>query len=32
MYQGELSSLKNAALPIFGALGGMVVPAGIFYC
>jgi NhaA family Na+:H+ antiporter len=22
---GELSSLKNAALPIFGALGGMVV-------
>nr|WP_309759251.1 Na+/H+ antiporter NhaA [Flavobacterium sp.] len=30
MYQGELSSLKNAALPIFGALGGMVVPAGIF--
>jgi Na+:H+ antiporter, NhaA family len=30
MYQGELSSIKNAALPIFGALGGMVVPAGIF--
>lgn len=30
IYQGELSSLKNAALPIFGALGGMVVPAGIF--
>jgi NhaA family Na+:H+ antiporter len=30
MYQGELSSIKNAALPIFGALGGMVIPAGIF--
>jgi NhaA family Na+:H+ antiporter len=30
LYDGELSSLKNAALPIFGALGGMVVPAGIF--
>ena len=30
MYQGELSSIKNAALPIFAALGGMVVPAGIF--
>ena len=30
MYDGELSSIKNAALPIFGALGGMVVPAGIF--
>jgi NhaA family Na+:H+ antiporter len=30
IYQGELSDLKNAALPIFGALGGMVLPAGIF--
>ncbi|MGZ9677338.1 Na+/H+ antiporter NhaA [Flavobacterium sp. GNP001] len=30
IYQGELSDLKNAALPIFGALGGMIVPAGIF--
>lgn len=30
MYDGELSNIKNAALPIFGALGGMVVPAGIF--
>ncbi|MFV5687244.1 Na+/H+ antiporter NhaA [Flavobacterium sp. ZT3R25] len=30
IYNGELSSIKNAALPIFGALGGMVVPAGIF--
>ncbi len=30
IYQGELSDLKNAALPIFGALGGMLLPAGIF--
>jgi NhaA family Na+:H+ antiporter len=30
IYHGELSNLKNAALPIFGALGGMVVPAGLF--
>jgi Na+:H+ antiporter, NhaA family len=27
---GELSNIKHAALPIFGALGGMVVPAAIF--
>ena len=30
IYLGELSSIKNAALPIVGALGGMLVPAGIF--
>lgn len=30
IYHGELSSLKNASLPIFGALGGMLVPAGVF--
>ena len=30
IYQGELSSLKNASLPLFGALGGVLVPAGIF--
>ncbi|MNS34363.1 Na(+)/H(+) antiporter NhaA [compost metagenome] len=30
IYAGELSDIKNAALPIFGALGGMVIPAGIF--
>lgn len=30
IYQGELSSFKNASLPIFGALGGMIVPAGLF--
>ena len=27
---GELSSLKDAALPVFAALGGMVVPAAIY--
>jgi Na+:H+ antiporter, NhaA family len=30
IYIGELSHIKNAALPLFGALGGMLVPAGIF--
>jgi NhaA family Na+:H+ antiporter len=30
MYHGELSNIKNAFLPIFGAFGGMIVPAGIF--
>ncbi len=30
IYQGELSSIKNATLPIFGALGGMLIPAGLF--
>jgi NhaA family Na+:H+ antiporter len=30
MYQGELSSLKKCCTAYFGALGGMVVPAGIF--
>jgi NhaA family Na+:H+ antiporter len=30
VYQGELSSLKNALLPVAGALGGMLIPAGIF--
>jgi NhaA family Na+:H+ antiporter len=30
IYQGELSNIKNAALPIVGALGGMLVPAGLF--
>ncbi|MEO7692990.1 MAG: Na+/H+ antiporter NhaA, partial [Chryseolinea sp.] len=29
-YHGELSDIKNASLPIFGALGGMLVPAGLF--
>ncbi len=30
IYTGELADIKKAALPIAGALGGMVVPAGIF--
>jgi NhaA family Na+:H+ antiporter len=30
IYAGELTSARQAALPIFGALGGMLVPAGIF--
>jgi len=30
IYQGELSNIKDAMLPIVGAFGGMVVPAGIF--
>lgn len=30
IYHGELSSFKKAALPFFGALGGMIVPAGIY--
>ncbi len=30
IYIGELSNAKDALLPIFGALGGMLVPAGIF--
>ena len=29
IYNGELSSLKTALLPLFAALGGMVVPASI---
>jgi NhaA family Na+:H+ antiporter len=31
IYLGELSNLKNASLPIVGALGGMLVPATIFF-
>jgi len=30
IYHGELSNIKNASLPIFGALGGLLVPAGLF--
>ncbi|MBK7626931.1 MAG: Na+/H+ antiporter NhaA [Bacteroidales bacterium] len=30
IYKGELSSFKNASLPIFGAIGGMLIPAAIF--
>ena len=31
LYSGELSNLKNALLPIFAAIGGMVVPALIHF-
>jgi NhaA family Na+:H+ antiporter len=30
IYAGELSDLKSASLPFFGAIGGMLVPAGLF--
>lgn len=30
IYHGELSNVKNALLPIFGAIGGMIIPAGLF--
>ena len=30
IYDGELSNIKNALLPIFAALGGVIVPAGIY--
>lgn len=30
LLEGELSNFKNASLPIFAAIGGMVVPALIF--
>ena len=30
IYHGELSVIKKASLPIFGAIGGMLVPAGLF--
>ena len=30
MLEGELASLKKAALPIFAAVGGMIVPAALY--
>ena len=30
LYQGELSKLDDALFPIFGAIGGMLLPAGIY--
>lgn len=30
IYFGELSKFKDAALPIFAAIGGMLAPAGLF--
>jgi Na+:H+ antiporter, NhaA family len=29
IYAGELSDIKNSLLPVFAAIGGMVIPAGI---
>ena len=31
LVQGELRELRRAALPVAAALGGMIVPAGIFF-
>ncbi len=30
IHKGELSNFKDALLPVFGALGGMLIPAGLF--
>lgn len=30
IYIGELSNFKDALLPIFAAIGGMIIPAGIY--
>lgn len=30
IYKGELSNIKDALLPLFGAMGGMFIPAGLF--
>ncbi|WP_296684408.1 Na+/H+ antiporter NhaA [Flavobacterium sp.] len=30
IYKGELSNVKDAFLPIFGAFGGMLIPTGIY--
>lgn len=30
VYLGELSNIKNALLPIFGAIGGMLIPAAFY--
>lgn len=30
VYQGELSNIKDALLPIFGAIGGIIIPASIY--
>ncbi len=31
IYEGELSSWRNAVLPVFAAVGGMIVPAAIHF-
>lgn len=30
IYHGELSNIKDALLPIFAAIGGIIIPAGIY--
>jgi NhaA family Na+:H+ antiporter len=30
IYHGELANIKDALLPIFAALGGIIIPAGLF--
>lgn len=30
IYKGELANLKDALLPIFGAFGGFIIPAGVY--
>ncbi|HET9745728.1 MAG TPA: Na+/H+ antiporter NhaA [Chitinophagaceae bacterium] len=30
IYRGELANIKDALLPIFAALGGIIIPAGLF--
>lgn len=30
LYKGELKNFKDALFPIFGALGGIIIPAGLF--
>ena len=32
IYNGELSNLKNALLPMMAALGGMILPVIIYFC
>jgi NhaA family Na+:H+ antiporter len=31
IYKGELSNIKEALFPIFGAIGGLLLPAGIYF-
>ncbi len=31
IYKGELSNFKDALFPIFGAMGGLIFPAGIYF-
>ena len=31
IYNGELSNFKDALFPIFGAVGGLLLPAGIYF-